>query len=147
MTEEVRNPISVEAKAWAHAREAARRSVWRLIDKEEQKRGAVLGVGVGINQLKTMSLYHKSNPRKKGILRKILLGGVWTRARLAHLLTRRVQQSVNADLSGRRCSISGGIGPPVGGDTRRLRDQIAESDTENACPATKELGRILGSRP
>ena len=81
------SPLRTEATVWAHeAREAARSSVWRLIDEERARGvGAALGIACGINPKRTMEIYHKSDPRKKGILRKILLGGVWTRARLAHL--------------------------------------------------------------
>ena len=148
-TEEARNPISMEAKAWAHeAREAARRSVWRLIDKERSRGGgAVLGVGVGINQLRTMSLYHKSNPRKKGILRKILLGGVWTRARLAHLPDPPCSAECECGFEREtlqhlwwHCTLWA--------ETRAdYEDQIAEFDIENTCPATKELGIYVNSQP
>ena len=62
-----------------------------------------------------MEIYHKSNSRKKGVLREILLGGVWTRE-LAWLTYPRllVPQNTNAGTSGKRCSIYGGIVPPLG---------------------------------
>ena len=73
-------------KEWSHqARDAVRRVVWKQVDKERRREEMNLGISNGIDRGKTMMLYNKVDPRKKGILRKILLGAVWTRSRLAKM--------------------------------------------------------------
>ena len=75
------------SQQWAHhCREAARLSVWKLIDKERGREGRMQwGLSSGINREHTMSLYNRCAALRQGILRKILLNGVWTQSRRAKM--------------------------------------------------------------
>ena len=79
--------FSVSMVKWAHyCREAARLSVWRLIDKERGREGRTLwGLASGVDRTETMNLYMKSDARQQGILRKIILNAVWTQTRRAKM--------------------------------------------------------------
>ena len=79
--------VDIRPGDWAHwVRELARRMVWTSVDKERAREGRERWkISEGIDRAKTLSLYHKSDARKKGILRKIFLNAVWTQARRAHM--------------------------------------------------------------
>ena len=87
LIEEVRDPLVTTKRIWTHeSRETVRRHIWRGIEKEKTRGdGPPWGIRDGVDQEMTLKYYKKCDPKKKGILRKILLGGVWTRSRLAHL--------------------------------------------------------------
>ena len=80
------NWFTTSKREWSHdARDAARRAVWRQVDKERRRDDIGLGISNGILRDKTMLYYSNCGYRIQGILRKILLGAVWTRSRLAKL--------------------------------------------------------------
>ena len=64
---------------WEHGcREAARRAVWKSLEKERTRDGKPYGWGnAGINKQDTLALYDMKNKLDQGILRKVVLGGVW----------------------------------------------------------------------
>ena len=86
--EEDRDPVHTAPRIWSHeCRDVARKAVWDGIEKERTRGHAEQpwGLGSGVDIPLTMRVYNQVNPKQKGVLRKILLGGVWTRARLSHL--------------------------------------------------------------
>ena len=75
-------PLNCHKSTWAHeAREVARRMVWRQVAKDRRESGDMRGIERGIQREMTMKLYDGENPRVQGILRKILLGAIWTQLR------------------------------------------------------------------
>ena len=59
--------------------------MWTSVDTERAGEGRErVNISEGIDRAKTLTLYHKIDARKKGILRKIMLNAVWTQARRAH---------------------------------------------------------------
>ena len=73
-------------REWSHdARDAARRAVWRQVEKERRRDDIARGISNGILRDKTMRYCCNCGYRIQGILRKILLGAAWTRSRLAKL--------------------------------------------------------------
>ena len=142
-----RNPSSTPAAIWGHdAREAARKAVWRTLDKERARGGGTaLGIGGGIHVKNTMALYHKSDPMKKGILRKILLGGIWTKARLSHLPNPPC--TADCDCGHGRETLRHLWWECTRWDSCRLHfaDKISMLDLENLAIATRELGIYLAS--
>ena len=82
---ELRDACATTKSKWAHeARKVVGRAVWKGIEKEKTRGEGTRSIKDGIDQGMTMKLYHKSDNKKKTI-RKILVGSIWTRARLAHL--------------------------------------------------------------
>ena len=79
--------VDIRPADWAHwVRELARKTVWAGVDKERAREGRERwGISAGVDRASTMVLYHKSDARKQGILRKIFLNAVWTQARRAHM--------------------------------------------------------------
>ena len=74
---------AVPSSQWAHhCREGARLAVWKTVDKERAREGRIhWKLSDGIDRSVTMKLYNKTSAVRQGILRKILLNGVWTQAR------------------------------------------------------------------
>ena len=68
---------------WEHGcRELARRAVWLSLEKNRRRTGGTsMCLDNGIDKDATTSLYNKCDARRQGILRKIMLGGVWTNHR------------------------------------------------------------------
>ena len=64
---------------WHHiAREHARRMVWLQVEKDRARSGNASGMASGIDRTKTLCHYARAPASTQGILRKILLGAVWT---------------------------------------------------------------------
>lgn len=79
-------PLSTRKSVWQHeVREAARRMVWNQVAKERNAGGDLAGIEKGIQKEVTMILHQTVCPREAGILRKILLGAVWTQKRRSKL--------------------------------------------------------------
>ena len=67
---------------WDHGcRELGRRAVLASVEKERKRDGSELGFGVSINRADSIRLYHKVDARTQGILRTIMVGGVYTNHR------------------------------------------------------------------
>ena len=78
---------STSLSSWAHqAREAARRMVWRSIDHERAREDrAIWGLAAGIDTDRSMQWYRAGDAKRQGILRKIILNAVWTKARRSRM--------------------------------------------------------------
>ena len=78
---------AVPSLQWAHhCREGARLAVWKMMDKERAREGRIhWRLSDGINRSATMKYYNQTSAVRQGILRKILLNGVWTQARRAKM--------------------------------------------------------------
>ena len=78
---------STNLASWAHqAREAARRMEWRSIDHERAREDrAVRGLAAGIDTDRSMQWYKAGDARRQGILRRVILKAVWTKARRAKM--------------------------------------------------------------
>ena len=72
---ELRDACATTKSKWAHeVRKVVGRAVWKGIEKEKTRGEGTWGIKDGIDQGMTMKLYHKSDNKKKGTIRKILVG-------------------------------------------------------------------------
>ena len=145
LLEEPREPRSTQKKVWAHeVREAARRTIWRGLEKERARNrdGVRWGIGDGVDVAATMKLYHTVDSKKKGILRKILTGGIWTRARLSHLPDPLCSDQCPCG-EGREDLLHLWWKCPLWTAAReKFYNYTDEFDMESLPPVTKELGII-----
>ena len=143
---EEHDPVHTAPKIWAHeSRDAARKAVWHGIEKE-RTRGHVdtpWGLAGGVDLSRTMRVYHQVNSKQKGILRKILLGGVWTRARLSHLPDPPCSdQCLCGD--GREDLEHLWWHCPLWQRSRdKFRDEISTIDLDDLPPVTRQLGIFI----
>ena len=71
---------------WGHeVRELMRQKIWRFVEKERKRSGDASGLADGVNRVKSLKLYHSSGHLQQGVLRRILLGSVWTNVGLSHM--------------------------------------------------------------
>lgn len=83
---DIMNLVETEKGKWDHiARDVARKMVWVAVERDRVRSGDVIHIGRGLDRDASIALYRKCNPRKKGILRKVILGAVWTQVRRSKL--------------------------------------------------------------